>query len=187
MKASTELAISLGSIFGFIALVLSLAFARFAFRKHRKGRSAPVDPAYEATVDQASESGVKGKKRWFGGRYGLTPIAEPGKNGTKQYLGGWFSLDSPTYAGWTASDQDGTFESGRGGSENPKTWRESHFSRASRASKRSRTGPRPSRTTELGMIEREGKDQREPLQDGRDAVEQEERQGLGEKVEKQIM
>lgn len=79
MKATTELAISLGSIFGFIALILSLAFARFAFRKHRKGRATPVDPVYESELNE----GEGQKKKWFGGRWGLTPVAEPGENGTK--------------------------------------------------------------------------------------------------------
>jgi hypothetical protein len=81
MKSSTQLAISFGTIFGSIALVLSLAFARFAFRKHRKGRAVPVDPVYEADLNEGSAP--KEKKRWFGGSYGLTPIAERGPGGTK--------------------------------------------------------------------------------------------------------
>jgi len=80
MRASTELAISLGSIFGFIFLILSLAFARFSFRKHSKGRATPVDPVYESELNEGQTR--KGKK-WFGGGWGLTPVAEPGKNGTK--------------------------------------------------------------------------------------------------------
>ncbi|GAA5976214.1 hypothetical protein JCM5350_001383 [Sporobolomyces pararoseus] len=153
MKSSTQLAISFGSIFGFIALVLSLAFARFAFRKHRKGRAVPVDQVYEDEVNKTA--GSREKRKWFGGRFGLTPIAESGKGGTKQYLSGWFALDAPTYAGWTVSDADGAFKRT---SDKPQIARESHFSRASRAFKRSRSkkGPRPSRTTELMTIEQDG-------------------------------
>ncbi|GAA5942919.1 uncharacterized protein JCM15063_006157 [Sporobolomyces koalae] len=154
MKASTELAISLGSIFGVIALILSLSFARFAFRKHRNGRATPVDPVYEAQVNATQTDRVTEheRKRWFGGRFGLTPIAEPGENGTKQYLSGWFALGSPSHAGWTASDTDGTFGSEANANERTtfSSWRESHFSRASRAARRSRKKqPRPSRTTAI--------------------------------------
>ncbi|GAA5948257.1 hypothetical protein JCM3765_001338 [Sporobolomyces pararoseus] len=170
MKSSTQLAISFGSIFGFIALVLSLAFARFAFRKHRKGRAVPVNPIYEDNLNETA--GIKEKKRWFGGRLGLTPIAESGKGGTKQYLSGWFALDAPTYAGWTASEADGEFKAG---SDNSETTRESHFSRASRAFKRSKSkkGPRPSRTTELSTIEQD------------EASDREDHESKGEKAKRQ--
>ncbi|GAA5900895.1 uncharacterized protein JCM6883_004690 [Sporobolomyces salmoneus] len=149
MKSSTQLAISFGTIFGSIAVVLSLIFARFTFRKHRKGRSVPVDAVYEADLNEVSGT----KKRWFGGTYGLTPIAERGKGGTKQYMSGWFALDAPTSAGWVASDGEGAFE----GNEESRSWRKSHFSRASRAFNRSKSkkGPRPSRTTELSRLEQD--------------------------------
>ncbi|GAA6060333.1 hypothetical protein JCM10212_000430 [Sporobolomyces blumeae] len=169
MKSTTTLAISLGSIFGSILLVLSLAACRWTYRKHRKGRAVPVDPVYESKL--AAEGGGEdggarttrgGKvKKWFGGRWGITPIAEPGTNGTKQYMSGWFALDAPTGAGWTSSEADRSF-SATPDTGSQTSWRESHFSRASRASKRSSTtgsakrkGPRPSRTTELGMLEKD--------------------------------
>ncbi|CEQ39611.1 SPOSA6832_01147 [Sporobolomyces salmonicolor] len=145
MKESTELAISLGTVFGTLTLVLSLAIARFVYRKHQEARSEPVDPVHEAKVnprqtdDGDTSMSTSTTKRWFGGSWGLTPVAEVGPNGTS-------ARDEPDAA------------SARG-------WRESHFSRASRASARSATRtkkrPRPSRTTEMGMLEKDDDDVQE--------------------------
>ncbi|GAA5878184.1 hypothetical protein JCM1840_004028 [Sporobolomyces johnsonii] len=184
MKESTQLAISLGTVFGTLSLVLSLAFARFVYRKHQKARSEPVDPVYEAKVnlgqdDDGETTTPTGstKKRWFGGSWGITPVAEVGPNGTKQYLGGWFGLDAPSYAGWTQDDaDDDTLLQRNHPTDDPDPisasggWRESHFSRASRASKRrsqrsststTKKRPRPSRTTEMGMLEKDDDDAQE--------------------------
>ncbi|GAA6019686.1 hypothetical protein JCM11491_004884 [Sporobolomyces phaffii] len=138
MKASIELAISLGSVSGAICLALALAYARFRFRFRRRrarGRAVvPVDPVHESHLVRP---GGPGEERWFGGAYGLTPIATPGKHG------------------WTASDVDGSFASDKIKDSSPRPPRESHFfSRASRALRKTKTGPRRSRTTELA--EREG-------------------------------
>ncbi|GAA5958271.1 hypothetical protein JCM21900_001335 [Sporobolomyces salmonicolor] len=170
MKESTELAISLGTVFGTLSLVLSLAFARFVYRKHQEARSEPVDPVHEAKVnlrqtdDGDTSLSTSTTKRWFGGSWSLTPVAEVGPNGTKQYLGGWFGLDAPSYAGWIQNDVDADTLLERSARDDPdavsaRGWRESHFSRASRASARSATRtkkrPRPSRTTEMGMLEKD--------------------------------
>ncbi|GAA5894012.1 hypothetical protein JCM5296_004131 [Sporobolomyces johnsonii] len=180
MKESTQLAISLGTVFGTLSLVLSLAFARFVYRKHQKARSEPVDPVYEAKVnlgqddDGATMPTASTKKRWFGGSWGITPVAEVGPNGTKQYLGGWFGLDAPSYAGWNHDDADDDTLLQRNHTKDDADpvsasggWRESHFSRASRASKRrsqrssTKKRPRPSRTTEMGMLEKDDDDAQE--------------------------
>ncbi|GAA5887760.1 hypothetical protein JCM6882_000743 [Rhodosporidiobolus microsporus] len=189
MKDSTTLIISLSTLFGTLALFLLLAFARFAYRKSLRGRAAPVDPNYEKT--QVGEGREVMRKRWFGGAWGVTPVAEAGPGGTKQYLSGWFGLDPPSTAGWSRSDDNDEFSSTYGSSSTyttpnngdaastaSSTWRESHFSRASRAARRAvrlerktatvegkegangsgkkeKKKPRVSRTTELGMLEKE--------------------------------
>ncbi|GAA5820570.1 hypothetical protein JCM11251_003054 [Rhodosporidiobolus azoricus] len=193
MNDSTVLIIPLSTLFGTLFLFLLLAFARFAYRKHKRGRSAPVDPAYEKT--QVGEGKEVMRKRWFGGAYGLTPVAEAGPGGTKQYLSGWFGLDPPSTAGWSRANAADEFSSSTYGSSTPtytsagstasssSTWRESHFSRGSRAArraarlerkaatvegkegankekekKREKKKPRVSRTTELGLLEKEDSD-----------------------------
>ncbi|GAA6028443.1 hypothetical protein JCM8097_007031 [Rhodosporidiobolus ruineniae] len=196
---STILAASLSSIFGTLALFLAVAFARYKFRQRKSRRAQPVDPKYEATVSAADgdgQAGGKEAKRWFGGAWGVTPVAEAGPGGTKQYLSGWFGLDAPSTAGWSAADTNDDFASPYGSNASTYTsptgsasssWRESHFSRASRASRRAaiaasksrksddadvdgdekeqdrgskggrklKKKPRVSRTTELGMLERD--------------------------------
>ncbi|GAA5967896.1 hypothetical protein JCM11641_005802 [Rhodosporidiobolus odoratus] len=178
MQESTLLLATLLPIFGTILLLLSLAFFRFAYRKHKRGRAIPVDPNYEVTQVELPTDG--GRVRWFGGAYGVTPVAEAGPGGTKQYLSGWFGLDAPSGSGWSRSNADGSFTtpSPNSPSGTLSTWRDSHFSRASRASRRAalaadRKGkgkdesgssgsrmdkkkkPRVSRTTELGVLEKE--------------------------------
>ncbi|BGP16606.1 hypothetical protein JCM10213_000479 [Rhodosporidiobolus nylandii] len=201
MQESAILLASLLSVLGSAFLVLALSFARFAYRKHKKGRAEPVDPAYEKTqvdlVAAQAEAESEGKKRWFAGAWGVTPVAEVGPGGTKQYFSGWFGLDAPSTAGWSRSDEDGTFSStyGASSSPGPPTWRDSHFSRASRASRRSalsrdgslttpdegkkekkgRKKPRVSRTTELGMLERDEGSGEEVEGKGEGLLEQEKR------------
>ncbi|BGP25009.1 hypothetical protein Rt10032_c09g3953 [Rhodotorula toruloides] len=182
MKPATELTISLSVVFGTIALSLVVAASRFAYRRHKRGRSVPVDPVYEECKVRASGEGVGPApspvpERWFGGSWGVTPVAQPGPNGTAQYLSGWFGLDAPSSAGWSRSDADGTFHSSAYGSVNPanpeastasssttSSWiRESHFSRASRASRRAekeakrkeKKKPRVSKTNEFGIFEKD--------------------------------
>ncbi|GAA5862634.1 hypothetical protein JCM8547_003495 [Rhodosporidiobolus lusitaniae] len=220
MKDSTALAASLGSVFGALFLSLSLAFARFAWRKRKsakgqvqgQGRVQAVDPAYEAALDAEGGEGREGKKWFRWTRYGLTPVAEAGPAGTKQYMSGWFGLDPPQSAGWSStSSPSGSFPSSSHPSSSTSTvssastWRESHFSRASRASRRAalkdaaarlttrnkgdrdREGkkekkrPRVSRTTELGMLEKddEGEDEGEDkVEEGREREEKEEKGAL---------
>jgi len=130
MKAATELIVSLSTVFGAVFVALALAGARFAYRKSKRSRSVPVDPHYEETkvtlVDGNTTGDDKGGvgeagERWFGGSYGLTPVASAGPGGTacvnvllvgrpfddadvlvrahRQYLGGWWGLDAPSNTG----------------------------------------------------------------------------------------
>jgi len=91
MKAATELIVSLSTVFGTIFLALALAGARFAFRRSKKARAVPVDPTYEETKVTLVGAGaaVDGKgdekesaRRWFGGSWGVTPVASEGPGGT---------------------------------------------------------------------------------------------------------
>lgn len=76
-----HLAIALGSIFGFILLVLLLVFLRYRFRASRRARSAPVDPAYEARLEHMREGGEK--QQLVNAGWGITPLASEGPNGTR--------------------------------------------------------------------------------------------------------
>ncbi|GAA5897837.1 hypothetical protein JCM8208_003171 [Rhodotorula glutinis] len=187
MKAATELIVSLSTVFGTIFVALALAGARFAFRRSKRARAVPVDPAYEQTkVSLVDGGGARGSEdtkraeRWFGGSWGLTPVASEGPGGTAQYLGGWWGLDTPSNAGYPRPSSTADVDDGQSSIRSTATsgMRESHFSRASRASRRadklaraastaSSTGagdevrkkdkkkPRVSKTTEFGVFEQE--------------------------------
>ncbi|TNY24810.1 hypothetical protein DMC30DRAFT_413039 [Rhodotorula diobovata] len=193
MKAATELIVSLSTVFGAVFLALALAGARFAYRKSKRSRSVPVDRHYEETkvtlVDGNTTGDDKGGvgeagERWFGGSYGLTPVASAGPGGTAQYLGGWWGLDAPSNTGWPrapASDGNTAADCPTVGSIRSSSStggvRESHFSRASRASRRTvkaahsaptssskaegrndkekKKKPRVSKTSEFGLFERD--------------------------------
>ncbi|BGP40478.1 hypothetical protein JCM10450v2_004460 [Rhodotorula kratochvilovae] len=189
MKAATELIISLSTVFGTIFVALALAGARFAYRRSKRSRSKPVDPVYEETKvtlagaeDAGSLANAKeAQERWFAGAWGVTPVASAGPGGTAQYLGGWWGLDAPSKAGWSrSSTSDSSPPSydaappsegyGSTRSTSASTMRESHFSRASRASRRAekllraassssskkeKKKPRVSKTSEFGAMERE--------------------------------
>ncbi|GAA5833320.1 hypothetical protein JCM9279_001492 [Rhodotorula babjevae] len=205
MKAATELIVSLSTVFGTIFVALALAGARFAFRSSKRARSAPVDPTYEETKVTLVGAGQTGSaesekkesgQRWFGGAWGVTPVASEGPCGTAQYLGGWWGLDAPSSAG---SPRAASFadvdDDGQGSTRSTATsgMRESHFSRASRASRRAdrlvraastasskvtgdeprkkdKKKPRVSKTTEFGAFEADA---------GVEAIEQEEREKEG--------
>ncbi|GAA5999971.1 hypothetical protein JCM10207_005996 [Rhodosporidiobolus poonsookiae] len=172
MRDSTALIASLSAVFGSLLLAFVLALSRFAYRKHKRGRSVPVDPAYEKTRVTLAGTGAGGaaathkdggaeesdeeegeekdsedkasQVRWFGGAYGITPIAEDGPGGTKQYLSGWFGLDAPSTAGWARTPNDDSTQTPRGYGSGASTYtsptsslsaggRKSLFSRAGRA------------------------------------------------------
>ncbi|GJN90832.1 hypothetical protein Rhopal_003846-T1 [Rhodotorula paludigena] len=185
MKAATELIVSLSTVFGTIALALGLASCRFAYRRHKRARAAPVDPVYEetqVTLGAAGQggadldSGKEDKERWFGGAWGVTPVAKPGPGGTAEYLGGWFGLDAPSNAGWSAHPDPSPL-TGDPAAIIP-VMRESHFSRASRATRRAakvadklralkgkttkeKKKPRVSKTSEFAEFERRAGDAQE--------------------------
>ncbi|GAA5983962.1 hypothetical protein JCM10908_005993 [Rhodotorula pacifica] len=169
MQDWTILIISLSAISGVILLASCLVTARFAHRRDRKGKSkasASGGGAHASPVDSAA---------WFNG---FVPRAQPGPNGTAQYMNGWFALDSATNAGWsrdgsrppsyatTPAEEDDALQGG--------DMREPHFSRAQRAARRARgllrrvkpgqqdegsgeqkskKKPRTSRTTEAALLE----------------------------------
>lgn len=88
MKPATQLTISLSVLFGTIAVFLAVAASRFAYRRHKRGRSIPVDPVYEeckvrgAGQGEGAAASSAAQERWFGGSWGVTPVASPGPNGT---------------------------------------------------------------------------------------------------------
>ncbi|GAA6053193.1 hypothetical protein JCM3770_000021 [Rhodotorula araucariae] len=185
MKAATELIISLSTVFGTVFIALALAGARFAYRRSKRSRPTPVDPVYEETkvtlagaADAGNlDDGKRAPEKWFGGDWGVTPVARPGPGGTAQYLGGWWGLDAPdsedpsppSHAAAAGSEGQG---STRTRAAAP-TMRESHFSRASRAarraekllgvslpsslpsSKKDKKKPRTSKAAEFGAMERD--------------------------------
>ncbi|ORY64616.1 hypothetical protein BCR35DRAFT_326604 [Leucosporidium creatinivorum] len=156
------------------SLLACLVFSRYKFRKSRRARSKPVDPAYEAKInrvalptprsaeDEEDEDGAAeekgGWKDMFGGSWGVTPLAGVGPNGTRTFVGGLWGLDGGQPAGWSSS---GDVESPPPPSY-PSSPRESHFSRASRASRRSQLSYRGTgngedglgAVDELGMLEK---------------------------------
>ncbi|KWU47212.1 hypothetical protein RHOSPDRAFT_31355 [Rhodotorula sp. JG-1b] len=110
----------------------------------------------------------------------MLPRAQPGPNGTAQYLNGWFALDGPSRAGWSRSDsRPPSYVSTPGQEDEPEdtgAMRDPHFSRAQRAARRAKAflrrtkggtsadvsagakgkkKPRSSRTTEAAQLEQD--------------------------------
>lgn len=71
-------------------LLACIVFARFKFRSSRRSRSLPVDPGYESRMNRFNQSQAEKEgetdgqqEHWFGGSWGVTPLAGVGPNGTR--------------------------------------------------------------------------------------------------------
>ncbi|TNY24819.1 hypothetical protein DMC30DRAFT_443295 [Rhodotorula diobovata] len=188
MKPATELIVSLSTVFGAVFVALALAGARFAYRKSKRSRSVPVDPHYEETkvtlVDGNTTGDDKGGvgeagERWFGGSYGLTPVASAGPGGTAQYLGGWWGLDAPSNTGWPrapASDGNTAADCPTVGSiRSSSSTGGVRDKDEDRNDKEKKKKPRVSKTSEFGAYERDAGVEGD---DGRDVNEADEEKKL---------
>ncbi|TKA58037.1 hypothetical protein B0A53_00439 [Rhodotorula sp. CCFEE 5036] len=91
MEDWTILVISLSVISGVILFASCLATARYGYRRVRKGKCVTNGSETDIPASPLNSSA------WL-------PRAQPGPNGTAQYMNGWFALDGPSRAGWSRSD-----------------------------------------------------------------------------------